>query len=443
MLPQELIRVKRDGGVLSAAEIGQFVAGLTDGSVTEGQAAAMAMAIFFRKLTLAERIELTTAMRDSGEVMRWDLPGPVVDKHSTGGVGDTVSLMLAPIVAACGGFVPMISGRGLGHTGGTFDKFESIPGYDAEPSMTRFRKVVASVGCSIIGQTPRLAPADKRLYAIRDVTATVESIDLITASILSKKLAAGLDALVMDVKSGNGAFMVSRADARRLAESIVEVGNGAGVRTSALLTAMDQPLGPAAGNALEVGLAVDYLCARARPARLHEVTVALAVEMLVAAGLARRPAARGVVERALDDGSAAERFARMVAANGGPKRFLDDPWKHLPRAAVQVVVRPDRGGRVSAIDTRAVGLAVVALGGGRARPGEAIDHAVGLTELAEIGDEVGPERPLAVVHARSATTARRAAAVVRAAYTVGGRPRPAPTVAERVGPRRSSVGAKR
>src|ERR671916_1445793 len=286
MLPQEIIRVKRDGGALHADEIASFIEGLTSGRVSEGQAASFAMAVFFRGLSVEERVALTRAMTRSGEVLRWDLPGPVLDKHSTGGVGDTVSLPLAPAVAACGGFVPMISGRGLGHTGGTLDKLDAIPGYASQPDIALFRRVTRDVGCAIIGQTADLAPADKRLYAIRDVTATVESIDLITASILSKKLAAGLQGLVMDVKFGSGAFMRDPSDARALAESLVLVANGAGLPTIALLTDMDQPLASSAGNALEVAYTADYLTGRRREKRFHQVTVELCTEMLVVGGLA-------------------------------------------------------------------------------------------------------------------------------------------------------------
>jgi thymidine phosphorylase len=280
-LPQEIIRHKRDGGVLTAEQIQDFIEGLTSGRVSEGQAASFAMAVFFRGLSVPERVALTRSMTRSGEVLQWSLPGPVLDKHSTGGVGDTVSLALGPAVAACGGYVPMISGRGLGHTGGTLDKLDSIPGYASQPDLETFRRVTRDVGCAIIGQTADLAPADKRLYAIRDVTATVESIDLITASILSKKLAAGLQGLVMDVKFGSGAFMSQAADAKALAESLVLVANGAGLPTSALLTDMNEPLASAAGNAVEVAYTVDYLTGKRRDPRFHEVTVALSAEMLV------------------------------------------------------------------------------------------------------------------------------------------------------------------
>ncbi|MCU0261059.1 MAG: thymidine phosphorylase [Ilumatobacteraceae bacterium] len=419
LLPQEIIRTKRDGGELTVAQIERFVAGLVDGSVAEGQAAALAMAVFFNGMTLAERVALTMAMTRSGTVLTWDdLDGPVVDKHSTGGVGDTVSLMLAPAVAACGAFVPMISGRGLGHTGGTLDKMASIPGYRVMPERDEFRRVVREVGCAVIGQTDDLAPADKRLYAIRDVTATVESIPLITASILSKKLAAGLDGLVMDVKWGNGAFMSTHDAAQALADSLVEVAVGAGLPTSALLTDMNQPLASVAGNALEVRYAIDDLTnARIEP-RMREVVVALGAEMLVVAGIAADVAAgRSAIEAAYADGRAAAKFAEMVTALGGPADLVEHPERHL--AAAEVVVAVDvPAGTVQAIDTRAVGLAVVTLGGGRTRPQDPIDPAVGLVDLAEVGEAVGPDRPLAIVHARTEDAAAAAAEQVRGAYDV-------------------------
>jgi thymidine phosphorylase len=434
MLPQEIIRAKRDGVALGAEEIALFVRGLNDRSISEGQVAAFAMAVFFRGMTTEEVVALTLAMMNSGDRLTWDLPGPVVDKHSTGGVGDNVSLMLAPMLAACGAYVPMISGRGLGHTGGTLDKMESIPGYVGKPDNALFAKVVREVGCAIIGQTGRLAPADQRLYAIRDVTATVESIPLITASILSKKLAAGLSALVMDVKSGSGAFMPTREGARGLALSIARVAAGAGVPTVALITDMNEPLASAAGNALEVLGAVDYLTGARRDPRLHEVTLALAAEPLVARGLAPDlAAARTSLQGALDSGAAAEKFERMVAALGGPSGLLAETRKNLPSAPVVVAAPAARAGIVQAIDTRAVGLAVVELGGGRRAPSDVVDPAVGLTELAGIGDEVGLSRPLALVHARSAEAAAVAAARLAAAYDVGDAPaHRGPAVIERI-----------
>jgi thymidine phosphorylase len=426
MLPQEIIRAKRDGKSLSEEDIAAFIAGLTSGAVSEGQAAAFAMAVFFRGMTIDERVHLTQAMTRSGAKLDWreaNLPGPVVDKHSTGGVGDNVSLMLAPMLAACGAYVPMISGRGLGHTGGTLDKLDSIPGYVSQPDLPLFRRVVAEAGCAIIGQTADLAPADRRLYAIRDVTATVESIALITASILSKKLAAGLQALVMDVKTGSGAFMPTLDGARELAASIAGVANGAGLPTVALITDMNEPLASAAGNAVEVANAADYLTGARRDARLHAVTLALGAELLVLSGLsADRLNARASLERALASGAAAERFERMVALLGGPKDLLAGARERLPAAPVIVAVPPARAGYVDAIDVRAVGIAVVELGGGRARAADAIDPAVGFSGLAGLGAEASTEAPLAFVHARDEAQANAAAERLRAAYRIADAP---------------------
>jgi thymidine phosphorylase len=435
LLPQEIVRKKRDGAELTREEIAFLIEGLTDGSVSEGQVAAFAMAVFFRGMTMEECVGLTLAMRDSGGVLDWpDAPGPVLDKHSTGGVGDNVSLMLAPIVAACGGVVPMISGRGLGHTGGTLDKLDSIPGYQSQPDEALFRSAVAEAGCAIIGQTDDLAPADRRLYAIRDVTATVESVAMITASILSKKLAAGLQALVLDVKTGSGAFMADYDDARELAQSLVAVANGAGLKTSALITDMNEPLASAAGNAVEVMNAVAFLTGIGRDARLDGVVRALAAEMLTLGGIADADDdAEAMVQLALDDGRAAEIFQAMVSALGGPSDFVEHPTRHLPHAPVVEAVLPEEAGRVAAIDTRALGLAVVALGGGRRRAEDTIDHAVGLTELAGIGDAVGPERPLCLVHARDAESAAAAAETIAAAYMLGDPPAERRLIYERIG----------
>jgi thymidine phosphorylase len=420
MLPQEIIRRKRDGKALSKDDIAAFVAGITSGAVSEGQVAAFAMAVFFNGMTRDEAVALTLAMRDSGDVLDWsDLPGPVTDKHSTGGVGDNVSLMLAPIVASCGAYVPMISGRGLGHTGGTLDKMDSIPGYVSQPDNKLFRKAVLETGCAIIGQTADLAPADKRFYGIRDVTATVESVPLITASILSKKLAAGLQSLVLDVKLGNGAFMEKSRDAAALAASLVEVANGAGLRTSALLTDMNEPLASAAGNAVEVENAVDFLTRRKVDKRLERVTLALAADMLSAAGIAashKQGLARA--EDALRSGRAAETFARMVSVLGGPRDFVEGCRKYLPKASVRLPVKAESRGFVGGIVTREIGLAVVALGGGRTRPQDAVDPSVGLTDLLPVGAEVDEGEPLGFVLARTAGEAEQAAATVSAAYTI-------------------------
>jgi thymidine phosphorylase len=434
-LPQEIIRKKRDGAVLSRDEIAFMVEGLTAGSVTEGQVAAFAMATFFRGMTIDERVALTLAMRDSGTVLDWsDLPGPALDKHSTGGVGDTVSLMLAPAIAACGGFVPMISGRGLGHTGGTLDKLDAVPGYKTQPDNDLFRKVVREVGCAVIGQTADLAPADKRVYAIRDVTGTVESIDLITASILSKKLAAGLHGLVLDVKTGTGAFMASLEDSRALAESLVHVANGAGLPTIGVITDMNEPLGTAAGNALEVQLAVDFLTGKRIDPRMWEVTVALSAEMLVIGGL--RPdlaEARVAVEEAFTSGRAAEIFGSMVSALGGPIDFVTKADSYLVKAPVVKPVHAPQAGTIAAIDARAIGVAVVGLGGGRTRPQDAIDPSVGFSALAGLGEDVGPDHPLGFVHAASEAAAEAATAALIAAYQLGDRPERGPSVIERVG----------
>ena len=434
MLPQELIRTKRDGGRLPAEAIAEFVAGLSDGTIGEGQAAAFAMAVFFRGLDADERAALTRAMAGSGRVLTWNnLPGPVLDKHSTGGVGDKVSLMLAPIVAACGGYVPMISGRGLGHTGGTLDKLDSIPGYSTSPDLATFAAVVRAAGCAVIGQTDDLAPADRRLYAIRDVTATVESIPLIVASILSKKLAAGLQGLVMDVKAGSGAFMASLEQARDLADAIAETANRAGLPTVALVTDMNQVLGQSAGNALEVREAIDFLTGAAREPRLLDVTLALAGEMLALGGLASDTAdGRRQAEAALSDGRAAERFAAMVAALGGPADLLQRPDAHLATAPVVSPVTPAAAGIVTAVDTRALGVAVIELGGGRRRVTDRIDYAVGLDAVAGIGETVDASRPIARIHARSDADAARAAEAVRRAVTVGdAAAAPGPVVIER------------
>ena len=437
MLPQEIIRKKRDGKPLSSDEIAHFVAGMTNGKVSEGQVAALAMAVFFNGMSRDEAVALTLAMRDSGDTLDWsDLPGPVTDKHSTGGVGDNVSLMLAPIVAACGAYVPMISGRGLGHTGGTLDKMDAIPGYVSQPDNALFRKTVLAAGCAIIGQTSALAPADKRFYAIRDVTATVESIPLITASILSKKLAAGLQSLVLDVKVGNGAFMAKSRDATELAKSLVEVANGASTRTSALITGRNEPLASAAGNAVEVINAVDFLTGRRRDRRLAEVTLALAAEMLMAAGIAGSN--KEGIERAtdaLERGRAAEAFGMMVAALGGPADFMERPLAHLPKAPIEVAVTAEESGFVTGIETRDIGLAVVALGGGRTRPDDVIDHAVGITGLLPVGAEAVKGEPLAIVHARSHAAAEKAEREIRAAYAIGpARPAAPKAIVRRIAP---------
>ncbi len=420
MLNQEIIRRKRDGHTLGDAEIRQIVAGITNGHLSEGQLAAFAMAVLWRGMTRDERVTLTLAMRDSGTVLDWpEAAGPVVDKHSTGGVGDNVSLMLAPALAACGAWVPMISGRGLGHTGGTLDKLDAIPGYISQPDAARFRAAVAQAGCAIIGQTDDIAPADRRFYAVRDVTATVESIDLITASILSKKLAGGLQALVLDVKCGNGAFMADAEAAQTLARALVDVANGAGCRTAARITDMDQPLASAAGNALEVANAVAFLTGTPDP-RLWEVTCTLGGDLLALSGLAANAAeGRARIEAAITSGAAAERFGRMVAALGGPADFIDRAAAYLPAAPVIVDVPAPADGVLARCDTRAVGIAVIELGGGRRRASDGIDPRVGVDRLLPLGTPVARGQPLARIHAACADSAARAAAAVSDAYTPG------------------------
>ncbi len=420
LLPQEFVRRKRDGHALDEKDIADFVAGVTNGSVTEGQIASFAMAVYFNGMTRGEAVALTVAKRDSGDVLEWSgVDRPIADKHSTGGVGDNVSLMLAPIVAACGAAVPMISGRGLGHTGGTLDKMESIPGYTVVPSNEQFRQTVKDAGCAIIGQTGSLAPADKRIYGVRDVTATVESVPLITASILSKKLAAGLEALVLDVKVGNGAFMAELDAATELAESLVAVANGAGLPTTAIITDMNEPLASAAGNAVEVKNAVEFLTGTHRDPRLQEVTLSLADEMLLSSGLAEnRQAARQKSFAALENGAATERFSRMVAALGGPSDFVERYTDYLPVAAVEWEVKAGESGFVSTIDTRGLGLAVVALGGGRTRPQDDVDPSVGLTDLAGRGKPVVAGDVIARILAADETAAEAAEQAVLSCYQI-------------------------
>jgi thymidine phosphorylase len=421
MLAPEIIRAKRDGHRLSDAQIQAFVQGLVSapaqGGWSEGQAAALAMAIVLRGMDSAETLALTLAMADSGSRLSWagtGLAGPVLDKHSTGGVGDKVSLILAPLVAACGAVVPMVSGRGLAHTGGTLDKLEALPGYLATPSHARLLDALRKAGCAIVGASEALAPADRRLYAIRDVTATVDSLPLITASIVSKKLAAGLQGLVLDIKAGSGAFMPDVPAARELARSLVQVAQAAGLPARALITDMNQVLGDSAGNALEVREALDFLTGERREARLEAVTLALAAELLHLGGLAPSvAAARARAERALASGAAAERFARMVAALGGPPDVLRDAG--LVPAPVCLTVPAPCDGVLARMDVRALGLAVLNLGAGRSHPGAAIDHRVGLDHVLPLGHRVRAGDRLARVHAVSVDAAQQAVRAVQAA----------------------------
>lgn len=421
-----IIAKLRGGDPVSAAEAHWFGHALNGAAITDAQAGAFAMAVCLNGLGAAARVALTEGMRDSGDVLAWDLPGPILDKHSTGGVGDAVSLVLAPALAVCGAYVPMISGRGLGHTGGTLDKLEAIPGYISEIGPARLDHVLREAGCAIVGATGRVAPSDKRLYAIRDVSATVESVDLITASILSKKLAAGLDGLVLDVKTGSGAFMETMQDATALAEALVGVANGAGCATSALITDMSQPLANAAGNAVEIRAVMAALTQPSAQKPLVEITVALGGVLLADANLAPdAEAGAEMIAQALTSGRAAECFAKMVGAMGGPLDLADSWSRLLPEANVLREVTMDQSGFVTAMDTRALGEAVVHLGGGRLREADKIDPAVGLSGIARLGDKVDAKTPVAMVHASDDARAERAVQAVRAAITLGANAAPA------------------
>jgi thymidine phosphorylase len=419
MLFTDLIRIKRDGGELNDEQIQFFVDGLADESIPAEQVSALAMAVVFNSMTFDEAAKLTLAMASSGTVLEWqdlNLDGPVVDKHSTGGVGDKVSFMLAPIAAACGCHVPMISGRGLGHTGGTTDKAEAIPGYNTAPDFATFRQVVQDVGCAIIGQTADLAPADRRFYAIRDVTSTVESVPLITASILSKKIAAGLDALVMDVKVGTGAFMPTPERASKLARSIIDTAAMADLKTHVLVTDMNEVLGRTAGNALEIDEALRYLRNEEREARLDDVVLGLCAQMLVVTGIEPdRGAAIRRCDEAISSGRALEIFGKMVAALGGPSDFIERSSEYLAAAPV---VRPiHASGYLTKVDTRGVGNAIIELGGGRHHVGEVLDLSVGFSNFASIGTRLDDHTPLAVVHAASEDAAVQAEALLLEACT--------------------------
>lgn len=424
MIPQEIIAKKRDGKKLTDAEIHSFIMGVTSGAVSEGQIAAFAMATIWRGMDMDERVALTRAMADSGTIIDWsksDLDGPVIDKHSTGGVGDKVSLILGPMIAACGGYVPMISGRGLGHTGGTLDKFDAIPGYQSQPDLETIRRVTKKVGVAIVGATAEIAPADKKIYAVRDVTATVESIDLITASILSKKLAAGLEALVMDVKFGTGAFMPTLEDAKDLAESLVSVANGAGLKTVALLTDMNQVLGKNAGNAIEVREAIEMLKGAEKDSRLYEVSASLSAQVMATCGLYNNlDTARNAVDKAMSSGKAAEKFALMVSELGGPVDLMENPEKYLPLAPIKHDVYAKTEGYVSKIDTRALGMAVVELGGGRKKPTDNIDFGVSLSNATGLGKKITKDSaPLCTIYAKTEEAAKTAEKRILAAYEIG------------------------
>ncbi len=436
MLIKEIIRNKRDGKELSEQEIALLIGGITDNSVSREQISAFTMAVYFQSMTTLEISNLTKAMINSGYKMDWKnklLNGPVVDKHSTGGVGDKVSLMLAPMIAACGGYVPMISGRGLGHSGGTLDKMESIPGYNATPELNKIYEVVQNVGCAIIGQTAELAPADRVIYSVRDVTATVESVPLITASILSKKISAGLDALVMDIKVGRGAFMETMEDAEALATSIIRTAAENNVPTHAVITSMDEVLGRTAGNALEVKESLDYLSGRGRDPHLHEVVMALTSEMLLLTKLASsQKEAEQKLQTVLDNGKAMEIFAQMVAALGGPVDFVERPEKYLAVAPVVKAIYAKDAGYISTIDVRRVGNSIVTLGGGRSAPDQELDMAVGLTDISSIGDYVDQDKPIAFVHAKSTEDADKIIDEMLACYELSGTSPEKPTIIHKI-----------
>ncbi len=409
----------RAGRPLTEAEVAWFADGLASGEVGDAQAGAFAMGVCRTPLTEPARVALTRAMRDSGEVLRWDLPGPVVDKHSTGGIGDAVSFLIAPALAALGAYVPMVSGRGLGHTGGTLDKFEAIPGLSAEVDEDRFRQIVRDTGCAMVAASTRIAPADRRLYAIRDVTSTVESIDLITASILSKKLAGGVDSLVLDVKSGSGAFMRTEAEALALAESLVQTANGAGTPTAALITDMNQPCVPAVGNALEIQEVMLALTEGDCETLLCSLTAELGGELARLAGMAEsREEGAAMISGVLESGAAAERFGRMVKAMGGPGDFVERWRDRLPAAPVVREVPAPRAGFLAEIDGYALGMAVVRLGGGRTQAGERIDPSVGLSDVAMLGDRMAEGEALAIVHAAGPDEADVAVEALAEAFTL-------------------------
>jgi pyrimidine-nucleoside phosphorylase len=419
--PQVMIRMKRDGERLPHAAIRAFIAGVTDGTIPDYQAAAMLMAIFFRGLDAEELTAWADAMLHSGDVLDLSsIARAKIDKHSTGGVGDKISLPLAPAVAACGVAVPMVSGRGLGHTGGTLDKLESIPGFRVDLSVDDFRAQVDRVGACLIGQTDRIAPADRKLYALRDVTATVESIPLIASSIMSKKLAEGIDGLVLDVKVGRGAFMKDAARARELARTMLAIGRGAGKRVTAVLTDMDQPIGRAVGHSVEVEETIDVLRGGGPP-DTRELTIALGAEMLHLAGI---DAGRERIAQALDDGRALAKFRDIVVAQGGDPRVCDDPRAVLPFGD-EVALGPHRPGVITGIDAEKIGMGVLVLGGGRRRKEDRVDHGVGFVLLKKVGDRVGPGERIGTIYCRAPGPPPAAISLLATAFEIGDEP-PAP-----------------
>lgn len=433
LLPAEFIKAKREGRELTSEAIKDFVDGIASGRVSDAQIGAFAMAVFFQKMSMAEQTALTLAMRDTGYCLKWSgLDGPVLDKHSTGGVGDLVSPIMAPMLAACGAYIPMITGRGLSHTGGTLDKLESIPGFDIRPSQRTFDQTVRKAGLAMTGQGAGLAPADGRIYAVRDVTATVDSLPLIVASILSKKLAEGLDGLVLDIKTGNGAFMQKRNQSRDLAWNLIEVAELAGLPCRALITDMNQPLARTAGNALEIAEAIEFLRGGYRQPRLEQVIMALGSEMLMLGGLAKnQKTAQAMLNDSIETGQAAERFARMVSMQGGPADLLDQPGKYLPAAPLVRPLEAPSDGHVEHLDTRAIGLSIIALGGGRSNAADSLDHRVGLSDFRLVGDAVSKGDPLLSIHAADEQSWQAAAEILAGAIVIGRKKHALPAVYER------------
>jgi thymidine phosphorylase len=420
MLPQEIIRKKRDAEQLSEVEIQEFISGILSGNVSESHISALTMAIFFNGMNIDECIALTDSMMNSGDILDWNfLNGPVIDKHSTGGVGDKVSIMLSPIIAACGIYNPMISGRGLGHTGGTLDKLESIPGYNTSPDNMKFRQIVKNVGCAIIGQTANLAPVDKIIYGVRDVTATVESIPLITASILSKKLSAGLNGLVMDIKLGNGAFAKDINFARGIGKSIIEVANYFGMKTTALITDMNQPLGTSIGNSLEINEVIEYLNCTKIDSRLHEVVISLSAEILLNSGLVtNKESGIKKANEVLRNGKASEIFEKMVTELGGPKNILQHQNKTFLKPPIIRPILSKYSGIISKVDTRALGISVIELGGGRKKTNDKINHSVGLANVLGLGEKVEIGQELLLVHAQTEEQFHQVEKMIQKAYTI-------------------------
>jgi thymidine phosphorylase len=438
-LPQEIIRIKRDGGVLTAAQLKNFVAGVTDGTISQGQIGAFNMAVYLRGMTVDERVAFTLAMRDSGDVCDWSKSGleaaTIIDKHSTGGVGDEkASLIIVPLVAACGIHMPMISARGLGHTGGEIDLLEAIDGYDIAPPLESFVAAVRKIGCALIGPTPRLAPADAAIFKVRDVTATVESIPLITGSVMAKKLAAGPHGLVMTVNFGRGAFMQTREQAEDLAHSMLGVATGAGVPTVILLGHMDDVVGHAIGSRPQLREVAAFLRGERREARLQEIVMSVAAEVLVLGGIAGSlEQARALAQQTLDDGGAAAKFSQLVAEFGGPHDLLQRIDSIFPSLPIARPVLSNHDGYVHSLDARQIGMAMVGLGAGRRTPEQKIDHDVGLSRMAHIGDRMERGTPLCILHTRDEDSFRIAADAILSAITIApGEVPPSPVFAARI-----------